>query len=210
LSRPHRTRPRRAPLAPDEKAVFLNIPYDRRYEPLFIALVAALLALGRKPRCTLELSDRGQGRPSRIFEIMEQSRVSLHDLSRVGTPARFNMPFELGLAFALSQYWGQHDWYVLEARAFRIQKTLSDLKITEEHVHRKGPRIAISCVFDALGTPRNDPDPSAVDRLRRKMAVVAADAKRRYGRHDLFYRAAYLHFMKGSIELARRGGFIRG
>jgi hypothetical protein len=114
-----RIRPRRNRRPPDENAVFLNVPYDLSYEPVFIGLVAALLALGRTPRCTLELSDRGQGRPARIFEILEESRVSIHDLSKVGLPVRFNMPFELGLAFALTRYWGRHDWYVLESRAAR-------------------------------------------------------------------------------------------
>lgn len=202
-------RPRRVRHAPDEETVFLNVPYDPAYEPIFIALVAALLALGRKPRCTLELTDRGQGRPTRIFGLLEQSRVSFHDLSRVGLPARFNMPFEFGLAYALNRYWGRHDWYVLEARAFRIQKTLSDLKVTEEHEHRNRPTIAISCVLDALGTPRRDPDPRAVNKLRQKMSVVAAEVKHQYRRPTIFYRAAFRQFLTVSMALARRAGFIR-
>jgi hypothetical protein len=34
-----------------EKAVFLNVPYDKEYAPLFTALIAGLVALGRIPRC---------------------------------------------------------------------------------------------------------------------------------------------------------------
>jgi hypothetical protein len=189
--------------------MFLNVPYDPRYEPVFIALVAAVLALGRKPRCTLEIQDLGQGRPARIFEILEGTRVSFHDLSRAGVPARFNMPFELGLAVALRRYWGRHDWFVLEATPYRVQRTLSDLKLTEELIHRNGPRIALSCVLDALSSDRRNPDPKSVDRLRRKMAAVARKVKRSYGRRDIFYRAAYRRFLSASLELARRDGFIR-
>lgn len=189
--------------------MFLNVPYDPRYEPVFIALVAAMLALGRKPRCTLEIQDLGRGRPARIFEILEGTRVSFHDLSRAGVPARFNMPFELGLAVALRRYWGRHDWFVLEAIPHRVQRTLSDLKLTEEHIHRNGPRIAVSCVLDALSSDRRNPDPGSVDRLRRKMAAVARKVKRSYGRRDIFYRAAYRRFLSASLELARRDGFIR-
>ena len=43
---------------PDEpaigKSVFLNVPYDKEYAPLFTALIAGLVALGRIPRCALE------------------------------------------------------------------------------------------------------------------------------------------------------------
>lgn len=202
-------RPRRVRHLPDEKAVFLNVPYDPAYEQIFIALVAALLALGRKPRCTLELPDRGQGRPARIFELLERSRVSFHDLSRASLPARFNMPFEFGLAYALNRYWGRHDWYVLEARAFRIQMTLSDVKVDVEHVHQNRPTIAISCVLDALGTLRRDPDPRAVNRLRQKMSVVAAEVKHQYRRRTIFYRAPFRRFLTVSMALARRAGFIR-
>jgi hypothetical protein len=95
-------------LAFDEKAVFLNFPYDASYERVFLALLAVLLSLGRKPRCTFEIADVGQGRVSRIFDRLESSAVSIHDLSRVGSPARFNMPWELGLADAMRRYWGQH------------------------------------------------------------------------------------------------------
>lgn len=202
-------RPRRVRRRPDEKAVFPNVPYDRRYEAVFIGLMAAVLALGRKPRCTLEIQDRGEGRPARIFEILEGTRVSFHDLNRAGTPARFNMPFELGVAVALKRYWGRHDWFVLEALPHRVQRTLSDLKLTEEHVHGNGPRIAVSCILDALATKRRNPDPMAVDRLRRRMLAVAQQVKRSYGRRDLFYRAAFRSFLSASIELARRAGFIR-
>lgn len=83
--------------------VFLNVPYSPSYERTLLALTAALVAIGRVPRLTFQLPDGGQGRLQRIFALLRSCRVSLHDLSAVGLPVRFNMPFELGLACALKE-----------------------------------------------------------------------------------------------------------
>ena len=71
-------------------SVFLNVPLDRGYEPQFIALKAAIIAIGGTPRCVLEIAERGAGRPSRLLSLITGCDVSIHDLSRVGMPARFN------------------------------------------------------------------------------------------------------------------------
>jgi len=84
--------------APEGKAVFINAPFDAAYEPLFITLVGMLVFLGQEPYCVLEVREKGEGRLARIIELIRNCRMSIHDLSRVGLPARFNMPFELGLA----------------------------------------------------------------------------------------------------------------
>jgi hypothetical protein len=84
-----------------EEDVFLNIPYDARFENLLLAYIAGICAFGFTPRATLEIPF-GQRRLDRILLLIRQSRYSIHDLSRVQldrnappTP-RFNMPFELG------------------------------------------------------------------------------------------------------------------
>ena len=84
--------------------VFLNVPFDRAYESLFVALVGTLVFVRMRPRCVLEVRETGEGRLARIFELMRSCRVSIHDLTRAGTPSRFNMPFELGLAYALKLF----------------------------------------------------------------------------------------------------------
>jgi hypothetical protein len=40
--------------------VFLNVPYDKQYAPLFVALIAGLVALGWAPRCALEARGRAR------------------------------------------------------------------------------------------------------------------------------------------------------
>lgn len=48
--------------------VFLNVPYDDRYERLFIALVAGCVGLGLTPRSVLEIPTN-QNRVRRIWDV---------------------------------------------------------------------------------------------------------------------------------------------
>jgi hypothetical protein len=196
------------PRGPDPRSVFLNVPYDPDYEPIFLALVAALLALGRKPRCTLEVEDRGQGRPRRILDLLEATAVSFHDLSRIDAPSRFNMPFELGLAFGLAAYGRRHRLYVLEAERGHLERTLSDLKGAEAYVHHGRPEGVISCVLDVLGSPRRDPNPRAVRRLAVALGRVAGELKKAYGRETIFFPAPLRQLLAAATLLAARAGFI--
>ena len=122
--------------------VFLNIPYDRPFSPLFLAYIAGIRAFGLLPRATLEIPGSTR-RLDRIIALIKSCRYSVHDLSRVEldqTPPptpRFNMPFELGLAVALDASLPQkrHTWFVFETAPWRIQKSLSDLNGTDAYVH---------------------------------------------------------------------------
>lgn len=113
--------------------VFLNIPYDSKFDRLFLAYVAGISAYGMTPRATLEITDSSR-RLEKILTLERSCRYSVHDLSRVQldrakprTP-RFNMPFELGLCVAdANRRAGQEqNWFVFEAVQNRINKSLSD------------------------------------------------------------------------------------
>jgi hypothetical protein len=122
--------------------VFLNIPYDSKFERLFLAYIAGITSFGMVPRATLEIATSSR-RLDRILELIHSCRYSIHDLSRVEldraaprTP-RFNMPFELGLTVAnqkLSRS-TRHQWFVCETKPYRITKSLSDLNGTDAFVH---------------------------------------------------------------------------
>lgn len=103
---------------------FLNVPYDRRYEGLYLAFIAGLSAFGLAPHATVELAG-SQRRLDRIIRLLRSCRYSFHDLSRVSldrnppaTP-RFNMPFELGLA-ATYRPSMRHRWFVFEEQRHRL------------------------------------------------------------------------------------------
>jgi len=86
-----------------QRRVFLNVPYDAGYEQNFLALISALISIGRIPRCAAEDPVLGRNRLDRIFKLLKGCKVSIHDLCRVTLPPRFNIPFELGIAYALSK-----------------------------------------------------------------------------------------------------------
>jgi hypothetical protein len=125
----------------EAEAVFLNIPYDQKFERLYVAYIAGLSALGLVPRVTLGLPT-GDRRLNRILSLIASCRYSIHDLSRVEldrtaprTP-RFNMPFELGLAVAWAELNPtKHTWFVCETRQHRALKSLSDLNGTDPLIH---------------------------------------------------------------------------
>jgi hypothetical protein len=121
--------------------VFLNIPYDNKFQRLFLAYIAGVSAFGLIPRATLELRVSAR-RLDRILHLMQACTFAVDDLSRVeldrtppGTP-RFNMPFELGLSVALERFHqGPHAWFVFEAKDHRLTKSLSDLNGTDVYAH---------------------------------------------------------------------------
>lgn len=134
--------------------VFLNVPYDRKFQRLFLSYISGVCAFGLVPRATLEIPSSAR-RLDRIFRLIQACTYSLHDLSRTeldGHPPRtprFNMPFELGLSVAwemLSRK-GRHAWFVCESQNWRLSKSLSDLNGTDGYIH--GGTIA--GVFRELG-----------------------------------------------------------
>jgi hypothetical protein len=136
---------------PDPKDVFINAPFDDRYEPLFVALVGMLVFLGQKPRCVLEIREQGDGRLARILDLIRACRISVHDLSRVSTPVRFNMPFELGIACALKLLHPlEYEVLVLDTTPYRLDKTLSDYKGRDPLIHYGTIDGLLTCLLDAF------------------------------------------------------------
>jgi hypothetical protein len=136
---PPQKQARRGPkLRVERDAVFLNVPYDKRFENLFLAYIAGISAFGFTPRATLEIPF-SQRRLERIVSLIGSSQYSVHDMSRVQldrtaprTP-RFNMPFELGLTIGIGN--PQHAWIDFESKRHRIKKSLSDIDGTDVYIH---------------------------------------------------------------------------
>jgi len=128
---------------------------------LFLALIAGLCGFGLRPRTTLELPGPNP-RLDRILELIGACRYSFHDLSlievgRRGTP-RFNMPFELGLAIGRTQRRKTaHEWFVFEARRFRLQRSLSDLNGTDPYIHLAQPQRVLVELTNALVRANRQP-----------------------------------------------------
>ena len=113
--------------------VFINIPFDAKYERQFLALIAGIVGLGLNPRSVLEIPP-SHDRLTGLLEIIRQCPNSIHDLSRVELSRgralrvpRFNMPFELGLAVGIVLGQGSHEWRLLETVPHRLNHSLSDV-----------------------------------------------------------------------------------
>ena len=52
--------------------VFINCPFDRRYKPLFRAIVFTVFDCGLRARCALELDDASVIRIDKIFKIIDE------------------------------------------------------------------------------------------------------------------------------------------
>lgn len=173
--------------------VFLNIPYDRRFQNLFLAYVAGVSAFGLIPRATLEIPSSSR-RLEKIIRLLRSCRFSLHDLSRVEldtqsprTP-RFNMPFELGLAVAHQQtaQGRKHHWFVCEAKNRRLQKSLSDLNGTDPYIHGGTIRGLFRELCNIFSRPNRRPTTQQMQRIYRGMKRNLPTILYQSGAHSLF------------------------
>jgi hypothetical protein len=171
---------------------FLNVPYDKQYEPLYLAFIAGLCGFGLTPRATVEIPG-GARRLDRILSLIRECRHSFHDLSRVEidrrhppTP-RFNMPFELGLTVALAITRGRrHNWYVFEAKSRRLNKSLSDLDGTDPYIHGGEPRRLLLALTNALVRSRHQPTIAQLEQIYAELRRAARALKRELQTESLF------------------------
>ena len=143
-----------------ERCVFLNCPFDEEYEPLFEAMLFAVLSCGLTPRCAREEIDSGRSRLDWILTLIEQCRYGIHDLSRADSnapgPPRFNMPFELGLFLGAKRYGRPPQrkkvTLILDRDPYRYQRFLSDIAGQDPEAHGGDPRELIRVLRDWLET----------------------------------------------------------
>ncbi|HEV7239905.1 MAG TPA: hypothetical protein VGQ36_11760 [Thermoanaerobaculia bacterium] len=194
---------------PDPNAVFVNVPFDLSYEPLFVTLIGSLVFLGQEPHCVLEVREKGDGRLLRIVELMRACRMSIHDLSRTGMPVRFNMPFELGLACSLKlTNPATYEIFVLDSRPYRIDKTLSDYKGRDPLVHGGSSEGMIACLLDTFvaDVPDAATEFRSAARVLRKSAQLL---KRQMKTSSLFRPALFRLIVAAATDIAITRGFIK-
>jgi hypothetical protein len=136
--------------------VFVNVPFDNEYEPLFEALVFTVSACGYRVRCALEDDDSGDIRLDKLVQLIRESPRSIHDLSRIepgqNDLPRFNMPFELGLALGAKRF-GQRlgdRIKIMVSDPYRLPAYLSDLGGNDPSAHRNDPEQVIRIVSSFL------------------------------------------------------------
>lgn len=153
-------------------SVFINAPFDRRFQRLFDAIVFTIVDCGFTPRCALEVDDGSQARLEKIFEIIEGCRLAVHDISRTQLDAknrlpRFNMPLELGIFLGAKRFGGAlhraKACIILDTEKYRFQKFISDIAGQDPRSHGNDPALAVRVVRNWLGNEATDEDvvPSA-------------------------------------------------
>ena len=146
-----------------EGQVFINCPFDEEYRPLFEAIVFAVHACGFTARCSLEVADSGQARIEKIYRIVGECGLGIHDISRTesdqgsGLP-RFNMPLELGLFLGAKRFGPAMQkrklCLILDRDPYRYQQSCSDIAGQDIKAHRGDCGEAIRVIRDWL---RNTP-----------------------------------------------------
>lgn len=81
--------------------IFINCPFDKEYKPLLKALIFISLYLELEPQISITVSS-GHLRITEIMRLIENSKYSIHDISRceplkAGELPRFNMHMKWGL-----------------------------------------------------------------------------------------------------------------
>lgn len=141
--------------------VFVNCPFDDDYLPLLQATVFTITACGYEPQLALQEVNGGV-RLDRIVELMANSRLAIHDISRVpAAPAdapRFNMPFECGVFLGLARSGAakhrNKEFLLLDAHKYEYQKRISDLAGLDPQAHGDDPQAISRCVRSFLASDR--------------------------------------------------------
>jgi hypothetical protein len=192
------------------ESAFLNIPYDRSYEEIFLAYIAGLAAFGIQPRATLELT-AGARRLDRIFQLIASCNSSFHDLSMVQldrnaprTP-RFNMPFELGLVIGWQRATrSSHQWFVFESSPYRVQKSLSDLNGTDPFIHNGTPEGVLREIRNCLARKNDQPAAGQMLRIFRDLKDISVNIRKDAGARSLFEARVFANLSVGAGRFAAR------
>ena len=134
------------------KNVFINCPFDSKYNSLLRPILFTIVYFGFSPQIASQTADSGEQRINKILSLIVKSKYSIHDLSRIrseksGELYRLNMPFELGMDYACRRIPSGHlrrkRFLVLGATPHDYKKALSDLAGIDGKPHSNKPGKAI-------------------------------------------------------------------
>jgi hypothetical protein len=141
--------------------VFINCPFDRKYQKFFDALVFAVIRCGFDARCAREIDDGGGTRIDKIMDLIEECRYGIHDICRTELDSksklpRFNMPLELGIFLGARRYGARaqarKQCLILDRERYRYQQFISDISGQDIHSHSLNIPEIITHVRDFLRT----------------------------------------------------------
>jgi hypothetical protein len=206
------------PAAARRKRVFINCPFDRPYENLFLALISGIVCLRLEPHCALELS-ADQQRLHRMQELIASCAASVHDLSRVTLSGgagqrvpRLNMPFEVGLACQEAfRTGGQHSFFLFEEVPYRLQRSMSDLNGYEPFIHHGDVGQLLRAVRNALGAAPGAREPTMhqMEEVTKNVIRMMRTHRRRRELQTFFDRSGFQAAGRAAAAFARAAGLLR-
>src|ERR1041384_2046822 len=137
------------------KNIFINCPFDRKYDDLLRPILFTIVFLGFTPQIASLTADSGEERINKILSFILKSKYSLHDLSRIrsrrrGEFFRLNMPFELGIDYGCRRvsagYLNKKKFLVLGTKPNEYKRALSDLGGVDAKSHGNNPKNAVLVV----------------------------------------------------------------
>lgn len=142
--------------------VFINCPFDKKYRPMFDALVFVVHDCGFIARSALQIDDAGVNRLAKILKLIGECKYGIHDLSRTelntsGLP-RFNMPLELGLFLGCREFGDARqptkNAMVMDSDQYRYRNFISDIAGHDIVAHGNKLGQAIASVRNWLNATR--------------------------------------------------------
>ncbi|HEX3584145.1 MAG TPA: hypothetical protein VH087_20440 [Thermoanaerobaculia bacterium] len=172
-------------------SAFINLPYAKGYERVYLAFIAGVAGYGLVPTAAVR-NPASYYQLERIFDLISEADYSFHDLSWMTldrtaprTP-RLNMAFELGLAIACSKCnKPNHQWFVFDTKKYRLAKALSDLGGITARIHDKSPESLLRALMNALGREKHQPTLQNLVAIYRDVEKAARKIKVEYS-DDLF------------------------
>jgi hypothetical protein len=194
---------------PEPPVAFINIPYSKRYERVYLAFIAGIAGYGLVPSAAVrDPSSRIQ--LERIYELISSAQYSFHDLSWMSldgksprTP-RLNMAFELGLAVSVSRAAGaNHEWFVFDTVPYRLDKALSDLGGIRPRIHDRSPQSVLRALMNAFSRHANQPTFANLMDIYREVEKGGREIKRNYSL-DLFDTKPFADLVYAANKAARQ------
>lgn len=138
-----------------ENSVFINCPFDPEFEPLLRSILFTIVSFNFYPKIASERSDSAEQRIEKISSFINESKFSIHDLSRLKSQkknefSRHNMPFELGIDYGCRKFGSAEHrskkFLVLERTKYEYSRALSDLAGIDIKSHNNEPEAIIRAV----------------------------------------------------------------
>ena len=118
------------------------------------------------------------------------------------------MPFELGLAYAISKR-NTHQFFVFEERSYRLQASLSDLNGHDPYIHEGTQDGILRCVLDCFGTNVSGQSTFATLRaVTRKLSRTVATLEDEHGVDHPFHPYIFRQAVEAAVQFARVEGLI--